>query len=188
MTPRRSTSVGQEIKPPRVRARVDADIDRCARLVDVVHVCDGYPAYLPDDVLRFVASHDAYAAWVAEAGGRIVGHVALHSRGAREVMALVREAIGIDDRAVAVVARLLVSPTARRQGIGRALLATATGDATARGLRPIVDVATHYKPAIELYEAAGWIRIGTATLQLPDGASLDEFVYLGPEPARRSDV
>jgi hypothetical protein len=40
----------------------------------------------------------------------------------------------------------------------------------------------------ELYEAAGWKRIGTATVHLPDRARLDEFVYLGPERARRSDV
>jgi hypothetical protein len=40
----------------------------------------------------------------------------------------------------------------------------------------------------ELYEAAGWKRIGTATVHLPDRAGLDEFVYLGPERARRSDV
>jgi hypothetical protein len=43
-------------------------------------VSDGCPAYLPDDIRRFVASPPAYAAWVAEVGGQVVGHVALDSR------------------------------------------------------------------------------------------------------------
>jgi GNAT superfamily N-acetyltransferase len=182
MTPRPSSGIAHEISTPRVRPRVDADLDGCARLVEVVHASDGYPAHLPDDVRGFVASRHAYGAWVVEVGAQVVGHVALHSRGAREVMALVREAIGIEDRGVAVVARLLVSPAARRQGIGRALLATATTAATARGLRPIIDVATHHEPAIALYEAAGWIRAGATTVHIPDRAELREFVYLGPEP------
>jgi [ribosomal protein S18]-alanine N-acetyltransferase len=99
----------------------------------------------------------------------------------------VREAIGTTEFAVAVVARLLVSPTARRQGISRALLANATGDATARGLRPIVDVATHYKPAIELYEAAEWIRIGTVTVHLPDRAAwTSSFISDPSRPVART--
>jgi hypothetical protein len=72
---------------------------------------DGYPAYLPGDVRRFVASHAAYAAWVAEGGGELVGHVALHNR-ARRSWPLAHEATRTTDGALAVVARLLVSPTA----------------------------------------------------------------------------
>jgi GNAT superfamily N-acetyltransferase len=107
-----------------VRARVDADLDACARLAQVVHASDGYPADLPGDVRRFVASHAAYAAWVAEVGGELVGHVALHNRASPEVMALAHQATRTTDGAVAVVARLLVSPTARRRGVGRALITT----------------------------------------------------------------
>ncbi|MGH9252368.1 MAG: GNAT family N-acetyltransferase [Acidimicrobiales bacterium] len=123
-----------------------------------------------------------YAAWVAEIGGQVVGHVALQRHAAPEVTAVARQATGTTDGALAVVARLLVSPIARRRGVGRALLATAAGAATALGLRPIIDVGTRYQPAIELYEAVGWVRVGTTTLRLPDRTALDELVYLGPEP------
>jgi GNAT superfamily N-acetyltransferase len=112
----------------------------------------------------------------------VVGHVALHRHAFPEVTAVARQATGTTDGALAVVARLLVSPTARRRGVGRAFLAAAASAATALGLRPIIDVGTRYQPAIELYEAVGWVRVGTTTLRLPDRATLDELVYLGPEP------
>jgi ribosomal protein S18 acetylase RimI-like enzyme len=90
------------------------------------------------------------------------------------------EALGLSVDRLAVVARLLVDPTCRRHGVGRALLETAAGEAMARGLRPVLDVAVDFGAAIRLYETNGWTRAGQVTYRFSDGAPLDEFVYLGP--------
>jgi GNAT superfamily N-acetyltransferase len=87
-----------------------------------VHELDGYPAYLPGDLRRFVASSSALSAWVAEEGGVILGHVAMHSRSSVAALTLACETLGEPIERLGVVARLLVAPTARRRGIGRMLL------------------------------------------------------------------
>jgi GNAT superfamily N-acetyltransferase len=79
-----------------------------------------------------------------------------------------------------VVARLLVSPSVRRDGVGRTLLNTAANHAVGLGLYPILDVATRFEPAIKLYESCGWTRAGRVTAKMPNGTSLDELVCLGP--------
>lgn len=78
-----------------------------------------------------------------------------------------------------MVARLFVAPTCRRAGAGGRLLQAATAAAEARGLAPILDVATHFMPAIALYEKHGWTRVGSVTVPFSD-RDLHEFVYVGP--------
>jgi GNAT superfamily N-acetyltransferase len=163
-----------------VRVRTDADLDKCEQLARVVHDLDGYPPYLPGDLRTFITSPDAIAAWVAEIGNEVVGHVALHPRTSAPVMALASEVTGHPAERFGVVARLLVSPGARREGAGRSLLLAAADCAVDRGLSPILDVATHFQAAITLYETCGWVRAGTVTVRFDDGAALDEFVYLAP--------
>jgi GNAT superfamily N-acetyltransferase len=163
-----------------VRARTVEDLDALVRLARRVHRHDGYPPRRPGDLRAFVAGDDAVAAWVAVVSGRIVGHVALHRTSSPEVMALARSATGCAAGELAVVARLLTDPAARRQGVGAALLAVATQGSVARGRRPILDVATHFDAAIALYERAGWERVGTVTVAVPGDEPLDEHVYLGP--------
>jgi len=80
-----------------------------------------------------------------------------------------------------VVARLLVSPYARRQQIGRTLLNAASSEAASRGLWPILDVVTTFEAAVNLYESCGWARVGQVTFRFQDGSSVEEFVYLGPQ-------
>ncbi|CAN5296759.1 hypothetical protein BH20ACT3_BH20ACT3_07090 [soil metagenome] len=166
----------------RVRGRTDDDLDACERLAGVVHRVDGYPVYLPDDLRSFIATPDAHAAWMAEHHGEGVGHVALHPRSSEVVMALASEVTGRPPERLGVVARLLVDPAARGLGVGRALLAAATDGAGERGLWPVLDVATHYGPALRLYEACDWVRAGQVTVTFRHGGTLDEYVYLGPAP------
>jgi ribosomal protein S18 acetylase RimI-like enzyme len=163
-----------------VRERLDADLDACVRLAQIVHELDGYPAYLPTDLLSFVATPDALAGWVAEQDGEIVGHVALHPHTSAAALAMASETLKLTTDRLGVVARLLVSPGCRRHGIGRSLLDVASKDAVARGLWPILDVATHHDAAINLYESCGWTRAGQITARFRDGNELEEFVYLGP--------
>jgi GNAT superfamily N-acetyltransferase len=164
-----------------IRQRTAADLDRCVEIARVVHQVDGYPPYLPTDLRTFLVSPDAYGAWVAEGGGEVVGHVALHPRTTDAVLTLARSVLGQPVDHLGVVARLLVAPSGRRHGVGRALLERASGEALARGLWPVLDVATQLKGAIQLYEACGWTHVGDVTSCVGGGTSLNERVYRGPD-------
>ncbi|HTT52223.1 MAG TPA: GNAT family N-acetyltransferase [Streptosporangiaceae bacterium] len=168
-----------------VRERAEPDLPGCAELARQVHERDGYPHYLPGDVRGFLAGPAAYGAWVAERDSRIAGHVALHRSSSPPVMELASAAAGQPASRLGVVARLLVAPAARRQGVGRALLEHATRQAARRGLCPVLDVAADLSSAIQLYESCGWVLAGAVTVTFRDGNSLDELVYLGPVPPAR---
>jgi GNAT superfamily N-acetyltransferase len=163
-----------------VRARTDADLDACVEMAVLVHQRDGYPVYLPTDLRAFLASPDAFGAWVVEEADGVVGHVALHRRTSAAALAVAAAALRQPVERLGVVARLLVAPTARRRGVGRELLEMASRHAVARGLWPMLDVATHYRGAVRLYEECGWTRAGDITLRFTDEVTLDEHIYVGP--------
>jgi GNAT superfamily N-acetyltransferase len=168
--------------PVLVRHRTEADEDECVRLAEAVRLADGYPAHVAGSLRDFLVSQDAICAWVAVAGEEIVGHVALHRRSSDAVVALASGQLDRPANRLGVVARLLVAPDTRRQGLGRLLLSTAEQEALARGLRPILDVVITHRMAIQLYETCGWVRAGAVTSRLRDGAELEEIVYFGPHP------
>ena len=155
-------------------------MDDLLRLAAAVQHHDGYPGRRPLDLLAFMCSSDALCAWVAEHDGTIAGHVALHSESLPVVMETAARALDVDRSELAVVARLIVDPTLRRSGVGRALLETAAADARRRGLHPILDVATHYDAAVALYEWCGWRNAGEVTMVFGDGSQLQSYVYLAP--------
>ncbi len=95
-------------------------------------------------------------------------------------MEVARHALGVCDEDLAVVARLLVSPRARRLGAGAALLDVAVAEADMLGRYPILDVDARLTAAVSLYEHRGWLRIGTVQLPLPEGRILCEHVYALP--------
>jgi len=164
-----------------LRPRSEVDLAACEAIAREVHALDGYPPYMPDDDFRgFLVARDAFGAWVALLEGAVVGHVALHRRSTRAVMALAASAVGVSETQLAVVARLFVGPGARGSGVGRPLLDHARDEARARGLVPILDVWTELGSAIALYESAGWERLGTVTFEAPAGRRFDEDVYVAP--------
>ena len=138
--------------------------------------------YLPADLRSFIVNEDALGAWVATVHDEVLGHVALHDSGAPEVMDLASAAAGLGKDSSAFVARLLVAPAARRRGIGRALLETATQEAVRLGRRAVLDVVEEHKAALALYESCGWTRVGRVDLRLHGDLPLREFVYLAPTP------
>jgi len=144
---------------------------------------DGYPRYLPGDLMEFLNTPTAYGVWVAEADGAVTGHVALVPRSSRAVMEIATAALGRPESSLGVVARLFVAPQARRGGTGAALLAAAVAEARARGLSPVLDVVSDAHAAIALYQRLGWTRAGQATVRFSNGHSLDEYVFLGPSPS-----
>jgi GNAT superfamily N-acetyltransferase len=166
-----------------VRPRTDDDMDACVRMATIIHDLDGYPTRRPIDLREFLASADALGAWVAERDGQVVGHVALHRHSTPEVIAMASKALIRPVDRLGFVARLLVSPDARREKIGRTLLDAASSEATSRRLWPILDVVTTFEAAVKLYESCGWVRAGQVTFRFHDGGSVEEFVYLGPQQA-----
>jgi GNAT superfamily N-acetyltransferase len=159
-----------------IRPRTSGDFAQLRALAAHVHATDGYPVYVPGgDLLRFLTEPRSLAAWVAEEGGRLVGHVAVNSESNQFVMKAVREA-GIEGD-LAVVARLLVDPGARRQGIGMQLLAQARTHGELLGRTPVLDVVATSVPAVSLYREAGWKEIGEARIELP-GQTISELVFV----------
>jgi GNAT superfamily N-acetyltransferase len=159
---------------------MDDDLAACEVLAQQVHALDGYPVYLPGDLRSFLASPTAYDAWVAEGDGRVIGHVALHRKSSRAVLALASEATRLPTDRLGVIARLLVSPDHRRRGIGGSLLDVAMRAAQARDLCPILDVVSHHHTAIALYETCGWTKAGSVTVSWDTDVEIEEFVYLAP--------
>jgi GNAT superfamily N-acetyltransferase len=144
---------------------------------------DGYPKYLPQDLRSFIVDAHALGGWVAANGNEVLGHVALHRTSAQQIMEVALSVTGLKEERIAVVARLLVIPAARRQGIGRALLEKAILEAAKLGRRAVLDVVEDHKAAIALYEDCGWASVGRVDWTLPGGLPLREFVYISPDPA-----
>jgi len=152
---------------------------------DGIHRTDGYPQPLPADPAAFVTPSYETVAWVAESDGRIIGHVALHHPALDPTLQVAQHVTGLSPNRLALVARLLVDPTRRRLGVGRQLLAAATGHAASLGQRAVLDVFRDAGGPIALYEAAGWIRVDALTLAADDGTSLELWVYLAPTDGHR---
>jgi GNAT superfamily N-acetyltransferase len=163
-----------------VRVREYGDLEGCLELTREVHEVDRYPLVLHANIGDFLASPRFIVAWVGRRGSRIVGHVALHRASSRAMASIVSEALSVEPDRIGVVSRLMVSPSARRSGIGRQLLGTAATEAAGRGLTPALDVVRSHAAAIALYELEGWRRVGTITVAMPDGDPVDEYVYVGP--------
>jgi len=140
-----------------------------------VRETDGYPLFLPDgDLFRFLTQPAPLAAWVAEEGERIVGHVATNARSHSSAMRVIREA-GITGE-VGVIARLLVDPTRQRQGIGIKLLERAATHVTSLGRTPVLDVVASSSPAVSLYRRRGWKELGSAAFSGPN-QTITELVF-----------
>jgi ribosomal protein S18 acetylase RimI-like enzyme len=167
-----------------IRARRQGDVEPLLAMMQIVKRVDGYPPRGPVDVERFMVPPEQLAAWVAEIDSVVVGHVALHATGANDTVHLAARHTGKAPEELAVVARVIVSPTARRIGVGHALLDTAVTGAHERGQHPILEVAVHFDAAIGLYESCGWKRVGEVTIAFPDEPSLQRYVYVGPTPAQ----
>jgi GNAT superfamily N-acetyltransferase len=168
------------------RPRLPDDVEACVRLLDRVHDLDNYPPLWPVDLAEFVVSEQELSAWVAERDGELIGHVALHDAEGDALFEVATAATGLPASGLAVVARLFASPDVRRVGLGRGLLDLATGEAHARGLRPVLDVAKVLPPAIAMYEAAGWTCVGEVDVRYRDFDPLPVWVYAGP-PAPPAD-
>jgi GNAT superfamily N-acetyltransferase len=169
-----------------------------ARLLEATHRSDGYPVVLLDDLEAWAAGTDVLEAWVAvdpDAGGEVVGHVALTEAGHDEATDQWAAATGLGRDRLGVVRRLVVRRRMHGTGTGAALLQTAVDAAHALGRRPVLDMADNLEAAGRLYERAGFERIGAYDLELveherdagsamPGGSRLHRLhvlTWIGPE-------
>lgn len=153
---------------PRIelRERRDGDLEDCVRALRLVQEADGYPMVWPLDPAGWLRPAPMLQGWVAVTRTEeLAGHVLL---------------LTTQDPDTVEIARLFVSPEARGQGLGAALLGRARAWAGERGLRVVLRVvADERSHAIALYEREGWRRTGTVTAQwsAPDGGRVEVHSY-----------
>ena len=170
-----------------IRPKTRADDAACVAVMAATHARDGYPRYWPSKPDRFLSARQQTDAWVAVVEDRVVGQVALHTADGDPTLPAAQRATGLPTDRIAVLARLMVDPSVRGRGVGRALLRTATARAHALGRRPVLDVLQESSEVIGFYEAAGWTRLEPVSLDLAglgygDVPPLQLWVYLGPPP------
>lgn len=149
-----------------IRARTDADLPALVPALRAVHDRDGYPSVWPDDPVAFLGPPGTLGAWVAETGGRVVGHVIL--RALPDDLPGWAKVVGLPARDVAALSRLFVTPAGRGAGVAEALCRTAWAEAGRLNRRAVLDVHTRNAAAIRLYGRLGWAHVATV-----DGDWLD---------------
>lgn len=163
-----------------IRPRTVADLACCVSALRAVHESDGYPSRWVEDPVAFLV-REPLAAWVAARGGTILGHVALMVPD----MPFVVQSTGWGPERTAAVARLFTAPDGRRLGVGAALLDVAVRQARSLGRHPVLDVVADAKPAVAMYERAGWRLLGEAAAPWTDRDGRHPTVryYAAPDAA-----
>jgi ribosomal protein S18 acetylase RimI-like enzyme len=136
----------------RLRRATAADAERIAAMF----TDEGYPAGTSDIVARLERfASPAAAVIVADAGGEVLGFIALH----------VVPRFEHDDRFVRILA-LVVDPGVRDRGVGRLLMLEAERIGAEAGAAFSEVTAGHHRPAARrLYESLGYDASVTAYLR-----------------------
>jgi ribosomal protein S18 acetylase RimI-like enzyme len=171
-----------------IRRRRTGDVSEAAHVLVEVHRTDGYPVEGVEHSEAWLFPLGLRRAWVAETGGRIVGHVAVSESADDEVAALWHIATPAEQRPLATLARLFVLPTARRRAAGERLVQTATAYAHQHGLRLVLDVMVKDTAAIRLYQRLGWQEFGTVVHPVPGRRGVDAACYVAPDPEDGHEV
>jgi GNAT superfamily N-acetyltransferase len=178
---RQSTPTADRSSDCRIRLREIADLDECVHVLAKVHEADGYPVNWPDDPRTWLMRPSLLAAWVAERGEHVVGHIALSRGGAGDVApALWSRRARVPVEETAVVSRLFVSPAARGHGIGALLMARAVQEAKARAVHPVLDVLASDTSAAALYERLGWSLLATVDQRWGPAQTVTVHCYAAP--------
>ncbi|MFF9278023.1 GNAT family N-acetyltransferase [Streptomyces griseosporeus] len=172
---------GADRPTPRVRPRTDGDIAACVRVLADVHRADGYPVNWPGRPGDWLRGASLLGGWVAELGGRLVGHVSLSRPGDGDLApGLWSEHTRASPDRTAVVGRLFVAPRARGHGLGAALLRRAGEEAGRIGLHPVLDVVASDTAAAALYERLGWRRLATVEQRWSPAQVVSVHCYAAP--------
>ncbi|WP_374928709.1 GNAT family N-acetyltransferase [Kytococcus sedentarius] len=150
-----------------IRPRRDDDLPHLARTLVEQQRTSDYPHRSLDDAaaLAFLQRDGEEAAWVAESGNEVVGHVAVRrvplETGSGDEP-FVKAWSGASDRPaedLRVVGVLFVGTAARGTGAGVALLRHATGFVLDAGCVPCLDVLPTHDRALALYRHLGWREV-----------------------------
>ncbi|WP_316521947.1 GNAT family N-acetyltransferase [Kitasatospora brasiliensis] len=165
-----------------VRPRRADDLADCVRVLGDVHTADGYPAEWPDRPAAWLTPDGLLAAWVAEADGRLAGHVGL-ARSAPGDLAptLWSHRTGGPPELTTVIGRLYVAPAARGRLVGARLLAYAVAHARALGLHPVLDVLATDTAALALYRRLGWTLLGSDDQRWASGRTVTVHCFAAPQ-------
>lgn len=147
----------------RLRPREPEDVPRLAELLAEQQPTSHYPLRwpLPFPVEDFLVRPGEHGAWVAEADGVVLGHVAVTTP--RDDLAG-RFAAALPGRRpddLAAVSVLFVALTSRGLGVGGLLLDTAVAHVRAAGRVPVLDVVPTHTGAVALYRGRGWREVGS---------------------------
>lgn len=161
-----------------VRERTDDDLPACVAALQIVQAVHGYPTAWPADPAGWLSPAGTVAAWVAEAAGEVIGHVAVVTSADDAVAA----ATGAPPDRLVAVSRLFAVPAARGRGTGAALLTAASAHAAVTGRTLWLDVIDDGGPAIALYERLGWrlVERRLADWVPQDGRRRTVRVYAAP--------
>ena len=156
-----------------IRPRRDADLPGLGVALVEQQAPSGYPHRdpLPVPPEQFIQRPAEQAAWVAELGGEVVGHVAVGraasdgSGGDAPFVEAWSAASGRPAEDLRVVGVLFTATSARGTGAGVALLRHATGYVLDAGCVPCLDVLPTHGRALSLYRHLGWREV---TRQRPE--------------------
>jgi GNAT superfamily N-acetyltransferase len=140
-----------------IRARRDTDLGNCVSGLRAVHEANGYPVNWPVDPEGWLTPPGMLQAWVAEFPRVVIaGHLALQR---------VTDAVaGSSAEPRAEVARLFVTPAARRRSVATALLNQAAEWVGDHGYELTLNVVDEDRSAaVALYESTGWRFTHTTT-------------------------
>ena len=165
-----------------IRARAEGDLQRLVPALAVVAAEDRYPSRWPEDPAGWIRSVALIGSWVAEEGGDLVGHVNLRWPGDQMPVRMWRDRC--DPRECALISRLFVVPSARRSGLGRALLEVACTRAAELGRHPVLDVVDGNRAAVAMYRRLGWTELGSYVERFHDGGP-DELLHCFAAPPPR---
>ncbi|MDN4160113.1 GNAT family N-acetyltransferase [Nocardioides abyssi] len=167
-----------------VRPRRPEDVPALVEVLAAQRAGSPYPMRwpLPFPVEQFIVRSSEEASWVAEVGGRVVGHVAACSVPDPHDFPVAGH--------LASVSVLFVDPALRGAGVGGRLLDTAVAWMREHGRVPVLDVVPRHSTAVEVYRHRGWVEVGRLR---PDWLPADEADLLlmtlpGPVESERRTV
>ncbi|MDW4903815.1 GNAT family N-acetyltransferase [Streptomyces sp. ADMS] len=163
-----------------IRPFEDTDLPGAAAALTEVHAADGYPVEGVAHPEAWLRSDSLLASWVAEAEGRIVGHVAVMRPDGEDAVSLWAERSRVDEQRIGVLARLFVVRDARQRALGERLVRTAMDYGQHSDRRLVLDVMVKDTAAIRLYERLGWLRTGRVTHHFGTGQSIEAIRFVAP--------
>lgn len=171
-----------------IRPRLGRDLSALVRLMGEQQPTSRYPLVwpLPEPPEQFIVRPSEQAAWVAESGGQIVGHVCVTTVPDDDIHSIWSRATGLPHTELGCVSVLFVGADALGTGAGGRLLDTAVAAIRARGQTPVLEVTTQESnPAARVYQHRGWQLVGhSRPAWLPDEEPDVQFFVLPDDVGR----